>query len=184
MYKFELEDKKHIYYYMLQCLDQGFGVLKTNVKFNYDGSNEMNELPEGCMPPTVPSPDKNPCENGFALGSEVVEEIGTMLVKKIIHNPSDEIPKEGVSSSIDNEKLQTVIRKLPDLAAKLEDILENNHSSNLNNREPHEKLLNEDGTETGIFHFTNGDVAERTIKHNGDIETIFCLLYTSDAADE
>ena len=181
VYKFENKEKKHIYYFLMQCLDQGFGIVKSDVKFNYDGGSEMMSLPDGCMPPSVPIPEKNPCENGFALGSEVVEEIGTMLIKKLVHHPLQHIPKEGIAMSIDSDKLDTVRKNLPELAKKMEDLLEQNHASNTENRKPDDELINEDGSKTEIYNFANGDVAERTPNKNGDIETI---LYKEDGTVE
>ena len=180
VYKFENENKKHIYYFMFQCLDNAFNVLKSNVRFNYDGGDHRLELPDGCLPPEIPETPDNPCQHGYDLGTEVIKDISTIVTKKLINHPQPQIPEE-IALSIDTSKLNTVNENLPGLQNMLSKLLENNHAANPENREPDDQIDNEDGTRTYIYHFDNGDVAEKTAKENGDIETI---LYKNDGTVE
>jgi hypothetical protein len=180
VYNFETEEKKHIYYYMFQCLDNDFSVLKSNVTFNYDGGENRMHLPDGCIPPSIPETPDNPCQHGFDLGTEVIKDVSTMITKKLINHPQ-EIPQKEITMSIDANKLDEVNQKLPELAKLLDDLLEKNHASNPENRKIEDSITNEDGTVTHIYHFANGDVAEKTKKDNGDVETI---LYNADETVE
>jgi hypothetical protein len=180
VYNFETADKKHIYYYMFQCLDNEFAVVKSKVRFNYDGSENRLELPEGCIPPSVPKTPDNPCQNGFDLGEEVIRDVSTMVIKKLVNHPQD-VPENEFTMSIDTDKLDEVNQKLPELTKMLDELLVKNHESNPEDREPKDVIENEDGTKTHVYHFVNGDVAEKTKKENGDIETI---LYKADQTVE
>lgn len=177
LYKFENENKKHIYYFMFQCLDENFNVLINRVKFNYDGSQDHMELPEGCLPPQIPEKPDNPCTKGFELGEDAIKQISTLITKKLVVHPLEQIPEFDIAKSIDSEKLDQMKQKLPELEKLMEQVLEDNHSSNTADRKPDDVIENDDGTKTDIYHFSNGDVAEKTKKENGDIETI---LYKSD----
>ena len=180
VYNFETEQKKHIYYYMLQCLDNDFSVLRSNVTFNYDGSDNRLHLPDGCIPPSIPEKPDNPCQHGFDLGTEVIKDVSTMVIKKLVNHPQ-EIPQKELTMSINTNELYQVNQKLPELTKLLDDLLEQNHAANPENRKEEDVITNEDGTLTHIYHFVNGDVAEKTEKLNGDIETI---LYNADETVE
>lgn len=177
VYKFENENKKHIYYFMFQCLDADFNVLMNRVKFNYDGGDHQLELPEGCLPPQIPETPDNPCQHGFELGEEVIKDITTLVTKKLVQHPQEQLPDSDVTQNIDTEQLDVLNQQLPELGELMEKLLEENHASNPENREPDDVIENEDGSKTDIYHFSNGDVAEKTKKENGDIETI---LYKHD----
>lgn len=181
VYKFTAENKKHIYYFVFDCLDEGFNVLKSRVTFNYDGSDNRMVLPEGCIPPTVQQPPNNPCQHGFDLGTEVIKDISTMIVKKLVNHPQETIPDQEVTLSLDKDKLDQVNQALPELEAMLDKLIEDNHNQNPEKEKSDEVIENPDGTKTHIYNFANGDVAERTEKPNGDVETI---LYKSDETVE
>lgn len=181
VYKFTAENKKHIYYFMFDCLDEAFNVLKSRVTFNYDGGENRMVLPEGCIPPTIPEPPNNPCQHGFDLGTEVIKDISTMIVKKLVNHPQEAIPDQEITVSIDSDKLDQVNQALPELESMLDKLIEENHSKNPENLKVDGEITNDDGTKTHVYNFVNGETAERTKKLNGDIETI---LYKNDETVE
>ena len=160
---------EHIFYYVWQCLDDSMAVIRSNVTFNYDGDDaNMHELPEGCVPPTPTAPPTNPCQNGFALGEEVVETVSKMLTKKLVDHPkgNEEIP-EFYKGVVDTDDLETVTEKFPELEDALEKVIEDVHDSNPENTKPDEVTENPDGTITKTYKFPNGDEAETTESPEG-----------------
>jgi len=164
-YPFKVSHKhEYIYYYVWQCLDDSMSMIRSNVTFNYDGDdNNMHELPEGCVPPSPTTPPKNPCQNGFELGDEVIKNVTQMVTKKLIDHPNnnEDVP-ELFKGTIHPEELEEVTKSFPELEEKLEEIIEENHASNPENRKPDEVTTNPDGTVTEVYKFPNGDTAEKT----------------------
>ena len=158
------EEHQYIYYYVWQCLDQAMTVLRSTVTFNYDGDDSnMHELPEGCIPPSPESPPDNPCENGFALGEEIIENVTTMTTKKLVDHPENNEVPEDLLTVIKPDELDEVTKQFPALEETLEKLIEENHASEPEHRKPDEVKENPDGTVTEVYKFTNGDVAEKTV---------------------
>lgn len=157
------EEYQYIYYYVWQCLDSAMIVLRSSVTFNYDGDDSnMHELPEGCVPPSPESPPDNPCQNGFALGEEIIENVTTMTTKKLIDHPQGNEVPEDLKAVLKPEELDQVTQKFPDLEDTLEKLIEENHATNPEHRAPDETTENPDGTVTETYIFPNGDVAKKT----------------------
>ena len=164
-YPFKVSHKhEFIFYYVWQCLNDSMTMIRSNVTFNYDGDdNNMHELPEGCVPPSPTNPPKNPCQNGFELGDEIIKNTTHMVTKKLIDHPNDneDVP-ELFKGTIDTDELEQVTQSFPELEDKLEEIIEENHATNPENRKPDEVKPNPDGSVTEVYNFPNGDVAEKT----------------------
>jgi len=157
------EEYQYIYYYVWQCLDDAMTVLRSSVTFNYDGDDSnMHELPEGCVPPSPETPPDNPCQNGFALGEEVIENVTTMTTKKLVDHPQGNEVPEDLKEVLKPEELDEVTKKFPELEDILEKVIEENHATNPEHRAPDETKENPDGTVTEVYKFPNGDVAEKT----------------------
>jgi len=163
-YNFTQNDKhEFIYYYVWQCLDTSMKLLRSNVTFNYDGDdNNMHELPEGCVPPSPEVTPPNPCENGFKLGEDIIENVATMVTKKLVDHPQTEDVPEKLTDSLNPDELDEVLKNLPELEDVLEKLVEENHATNPENRAPDETEENPDGTVTEVYKFPNGDTAKKT----------------------
>lgn len=154
---------QYIFYYILQCLDNSMKLLRSNVTFNYDGDdNNMHELPEGCVPPSPQTPPENPCQNGFALGDEIIKNVTTMVTKKLINHPEHNEVPEIFKETINPDQLDEMTKSLPDLEEALNKVIEENHESNPEILVPDETTPNEDGSVTEHFTLPNGDTATRT----------------------
>lgn len=157
------EEHQYIYYYVWQCLDTSMKLLRSNVTFNYDGDdNNMHELPEGCVPPSPEVTPPNPCENGFKLGEDIIENVSTMVTKKLVDHPQTNDVPEKLVDSLNPDELDEVLKSLPELEDVLEKLVEENHATNPENRPADETHENPDGTVTEVYKFPNGDVAEKT----------------------
>lgn len=170
-YKFQNPKHQHIYYFQFQCLDINFDMIRTETSFNYDGSDEMSILPEGCVPPVIEKPPENPCQYGFDLGEDLIKNISTMLAKKLINHPSRSLPSNEITSSISIDKLIGLNRRISGLEKVLEQVIEDNHASNPANKKPDHIVDNEDGTQTTIY-FIGDETAERTVKESGEVQTV------------
>lgn len=171
-YQFDNPLHDHIYYYIEQCLGDDMKVIQQIVFFNYDGGNERHPLPEGCVPPTPETQPENPCQNGFELGEEIIKDVATMVTKKLVDHPQDVVLDNEDPEEIPQDKMDEVIKKLPELEELLETVIEENHASNPENRQPDEVVENPDGTVTEKYNFPNGDVAEKTVKPDETTETV------------
>lgn len=168
------KEHEYIYYYVWQCLKESQGQpLRSTVTFNYDGDDSnMHELPEGCIPPSPESPPDNPCENGYALGEQIADDVTTMTTKKLVDHPENNEVPEDLLTVLKPEELDEVTKKFPALEETLEKLIEENHASEPEHRKPDEVKENPDGTVTEVYKFSNGDVAEKTVTEDETVTVV------------
>jgi hypothetical protein len=95
-----------------------------------------------------------------------------MVTKKLVDHPQDVVLEELPEEEIPADKLDEVVKRLPELEELLEKIIEENHASNPENRSPDSTQENPDGTVTEVYRFPNGDVAKKTVKPDETTETV------------
>ena len=166
-YSFDNDEHPHIWYFVYQCLNEDMTELNSYVTFNYNGdpsSVNTHELPEGCVPPTVSEPPANPCKNGFEIGEKLSRDVAKLVTKKIVHHPLAEINPDG---EVDSNKLDVMVAKIPELESKLEELIETNHATDLEDIVP-ELITNENGEITQVYLFPSGTSIVVVTKPNGD----------------
>lgn len=155
-------EEHYVYYFVYRCLDANMKVLMSDAMFGpTENPKRAHNLPPGCVAPEIPEPEQNPCTGGFELGEQMIEEISTLVSKKILHNPEKVEIVEEVSGIINPKKIDTLISVLPELEEILERTIEEEHIENPDNIRPDETHIEEDGTRIDVFHFPNGDYGER-----------------------
>ena len=171
-YPFKHNSFRYIYYFVLQCLDSAFQVIKSSVKFNYDGGNEKQILPEGCISPKIESKETNsPCEGGKKLGRRVLEDIIEMLGRKLIfHIDAVSDLEEETIEGLSTDRLDELVQRIPELRELISQII--NEEDTKENLKPVRIDTQEDGSRMESFVFDDGKTAIRTIYNSGIIETI------------
>jgi hypothetical protein len=117
--KYHFHGKQHpyIYYFVTQCLDELFQVIRSDVKFNYDGSQDLLELPEGCIAPHIDQPKDNPCEDGQKLGDNILQNATQLLIWKMVFHAEQLSEQEDDLNvpNIDTDDLNQVLFGLKDI---------------------------------------------------------------------
>lgn len=164
------EESHYIYYFVFRCLNKKMKVIRSDATFGpTDNPRDAHPLPEGCVTPEIEEPEENPCTSGFELGEDMVEQISTLVSKKVLHNPDKVEVVEEYEGVIDPKKLDKLKTRLPDLEALLEETIEKEHVLNPDDLQPDEWHTEEDGTRVGVFRFPNGDYGEKVHFPDGKI---------------
>ena len=166
---------KFIFYFAMQCLDSNMMVVRSSVKFNYDGQADTYDLPEGCMAPIIDPPKESPCKNGTLFGANILGAVSELLTKKIVFHAETVAKNEPHGQILTQEKLDEISRRMPELAEILEKLNHENEAQNILNRTIDKKITNSDGTITLVYRFKDGTQAYRTKELDGTVLTEILL---------
>lgn len=159
--KYHFHGKLHpyIYYYVTQCLDELFQLIRSDVKFNYDPSDDLLDLPEGCIAPHIDQPKDNPCEDGQNLGDNILQNATQLLIWKLIFHAEQLSEQEEDLNipNIDIDDLNEVLFGLTDLKDIIQNIVKNSVIVH-----PSEKSESADNSK---FHyvFSDGSTAHKNV---------------------
>jgi hypothetical protein len=153
-------------------LDSAFRVLKSSVKFNYDGGDDKQILPEGCISPRIESKEsESPCEGGKDLGKRVLADITEMLGRKLIfHIDAVSDLEEETVQGLSTDRLDELVQRVPELRELLKGILD--EESKKEEIKPTRVDYQTDGSKIESFVLEDGKTAIRTSYNSGIIETI------------
>jgi hypothetical protein len=99
-------------------------VVKSSVKFNYNGSEKRHLLPEGCISPVVDTREHDtPCEHGRRLGLQLVTDIIEMAVRKLLfHVEAVSNLESETIYEMSTDRLDEMVERVPELIELLDDI--------------------------------------------------------------
>lgn len=164
------QESHYIYYHVFRCLNKKMKVIRTDATFGpTEDPKDAHPLPEGCVTPEIEEPEENPCTSGFELGEDLVEQISTLVSKKILHNPEKVEVVEEFDGIIDPKNLDVLKKKLPDLEKLLEETLEKEHVLNPDDLQPDEWHTEEDGTRVGVYRFPDDKYGEKVMFEDGRV---------------
>ena len=175
-YSFKNDKKKSIYYYVIQCLDQSFEVIKSSVKFNYDGGDERLMLPEGCISPIIPKDERmDPCKRGKALGKAILSDFVEMLGRKLLFHIKavSDLESESIEG-LSTDRLDEMVQRIPELVELIEQIQEEERKKP--DLQPIKRDILRDGSKVDSFSLKNEQLATLTHEPSGKLTSKFKLI--------
>ena len=165
-YVFQSKAHDIIYYFVQQCLDKDFKMIRQAVSYNYDNQSQKTLLPEGCPVPMIQDRKSNPCENGIALGFQLQKDFARVITSEIYHNPAS-VADIDAETPTTGEGLAVVLQSLPKLEKMIDEALLASMYTTSQNIKAKELKNNGDGSWEEQYWYPDGSRGFMTRDYRG-----------------